>query len=198
MRDATGRTRRTSLSRLRVATVDRPTVQPSTDRPTDRDDGGHDTHDTKNNGIEYVSLDYVYTHHMHHTYTCLEAMTSHTFAHTRPSRSHTYVRTRRRSVGRSPARARASSLSRTNRSHSSCLPLPPPSPAFASSPRPRSRRSPSPPRRSRPWKTSRRCARRSPAVTRIARSAGGIALWRVSVERARGRGDAIARWMGKK
>lgn len=33
-------------------------------------------------------------------------MTSHTFAHTRPSRSHTYVRTRRRSVGRSPARAR--------------------------------------------------------------------------------------------
>ena len=108
MRDATGRTRRTSLSRLRVATVDRPTVQPSTDRPTDRDDGGHDTHDTKNNGIEYVSLDYVYTHHMHHTYTCLEAMTSHTFAHTRPSRSHTYVRTRRAStLGRSVARARA-------------------------------------------------------------------------------------------
>ena len=33
-------------------------------------------------------------------------MTSHTFAHTRPSRSHTYVRTRRRSVGRSPPRAR--------------------------------------------------------------------------------------------
>ena len=107
MRDATGRTRRTSLSRLRVATVDRPTVQPSTDRPTDRDDGGHDTHDTKNNGIEYVSLDYVYTSHASYTYMS-RGHESHTFAHTRPSRSHTYVRTRRAStLGRSVARARA-------------------------------------------------------------------------------------------
>jgi hypothetical protein len=187
MRDATGRTRRTSLSRLGVDPVGR---HRPTDRPTaTTDDTTHTTQ--KNNGIEYVSLDYVYTHHMHHTQ---KYMTSHTFAHTRPSRSHTYVRTRDASTrGRSVAPPRASSLSRTNRSRSSCLPLPPPSPAFASSPRPRSRRSPSPPRRSRPWKTSRRCARRSPAVTRIARSAVGIARWRVSFERARGRGDAIAR-----
>ena len=42
---------------------------------------------------------------MHHTQ---KYMTSHTFAHTRPSRSHTYVRTRRAStLGRSVAPARA-------------------------------------------------------------------------------------------
>ena len=124
MRDATGRTRRTSLSRLRVATVDRPTVQPSTDRPTDRDDGGHDTHDTKNNGIEYVSLDYVYTSHASYTYMSRGHDIPYIRTHTPISLAH--IRTHAssvdaRSVGRPRARARRHFRERIDRTHHVCL-----------------------------------------------------------------------------